>query len=279
MSITILPPGRASISQRGFVNPCGPHHFATCAASVHSLNTSARGALNTRVSTTSFCSVATASFVVAMLVLLVLHFVQIFGQPVEPLVPALLERLDPVVDRLQAFAAQLVDPLLAVGADTDQPDFPQHAQMFRHLRLPDAQCLHDVVHRPLALRQERQDLAPLRFRNGIERIGSCRQSSHGRHHIPLSEYVKQKITPMNHTGDCFYRSDTCDKALDEEPVGPAPKLRGRNAALRVPAADSLLRSGCAAGHWSRASPSASGPRPRPPRWPLQTQLHWLSMAH
>src|ERR1700688_4368084 len=43
------PPTRASISQTGLVKPFGPHHCASCLASVHALNTSARGASKTRV--------------------------------------------------------------------------------------------------------------------------------------------------------------------------------------------------------------------------------------
>src|SRR5947207_14945364 len=53
MSIWILPPGRASNSQRGLVKPCGPHHRAMCLGSVHSLKTVLRGASNTRVSVSS----------------------------------------------------------------------------------------------------------------------------------------------------------------------------------------------------------------------------------
>src|SRR5437868_10860813 len=53
MWIRILPPGRGSASQTGASKPCGPHQAARCFASVHMLNTSARGASNTRVIVTS----------------------------------------------------------------------------------------------------------------------------------------------------------------------------------------------------------------------------------
>src|SRR5271170_5128454 len=49
----MAPPTRTSRSHTGFVNPFGPHHCATCLVSVHALNTSSRGASNTRVITRS----------------------------------------------------------------------------------------------------------------------------------------------------------------------------------------------------------------------------------
>src|ERR1700730_11936287 len=49
MCTRIAPPGRASSSQTGFVKPLGPHHCASSCGSVHALNTTSRGASNTRV--------------------------------------------------------------------------------------------------------------------------------------------------------------------------------------------------------------------------------------
>jgi len=51
MSMCRVPPGRRFISARGAVYSCGPHHCARCRGSVHASHTSARGASNTRVST------------------------------------------------------------------------------------------------------------------------------------------------------------------------------------------------------------------------------------
>src|SRR3989442_12554009 len=48
-----------------FVKPFGPHHCATCARSIHALNTSSRGASKTRVRTISRSDVAIASLPVA----------------------------------------------------------------------------------------------------------------------------------------------------------------------------------------------------------------------
>src|SRR5580692_8437730 len=49
MSMWIPPPGRTSTSHTGLVNWCGPHQRASIVGSVHALNTSDRGASNTRV--------------------------------------------------------------------------------------------------------------------------------------------------------------------------------------------------------------------------------------
>src|SRR5690348_6613907 len=56
MSMRMAPPGLASASQTGFVKPCGPHHRASWAGSVHALKTRSRGASKVRVRT-SFRSV------------------------------------------------------------------------------------------------------------------------------------------------------------------------------------------------------------------------------
>src|SRR4051794_7634769 len=56
------PPGRASHSHTGLVKPRGPHHWATCAGSVHACHTSARGALKVRTIFTSRSKAITQSF-------------------------------------------------------------------------------------------------------------------------------------------------------------------------------------------------------------------------
>src|SRR5579883_1469669 len=55
--MSIAPPGRASISHTGFVNPCGPHHCSTCFGSIQTLKTSERGASMSRVITSSCAAV------------------------------------------------------------------------------------------------------------------------------------------------------------------------------------------------------------------------------
>src|SRR5260370_31963596 len=96
----MAPPGFASSSHTGFVNPRGPHHGATCFGSVHTFNTSARGASNSRVNTNS-CSSFVMMLPVAMLFLLFLHFVQILIQPIEALRPEPLVACDPIRNILE----------------------------------------------------------------------------------------------------------------------------------------------------------------------------------
>src|SRR4029077_17078621 len=86
MWMRMAPPGCTSNSQTGFVNPRGRHHCATHLGSVHALNTSSRGASNTRVSTNS-CSSFDMVFPVTMLFLLFLRFAQIVIQTVKAFRP------------------------------------------------------------------------------------------------------------------------------------------------------------------------------------------------
>src|SRR5713226_1002272 len=78
MSMRMAPPGRASNSQTGFVKPFGPHHCAMCFGSVHTLNTSSRGASKTHVMTSAGIAGFWAGLLplVAMFPLLGFYFVE-----------------------------------------------------------------------------------------------------------------------------------------------------------------------------------------------------------
>src|SRR4051794_13153778 len=108
MSMRRAPPGRTSISQTGLVKPCGPHHRATCRGSVHTWNTSARGAARTRVRTSS--RGVSPSFLLVIRLLPGLQLVEVVGQTVEALAPEALEGLDPVVDGLEGLGVEAVEP-------------------------------------------------------------------------------------------------------------------------------------------------------------------------
>src|SRR5260370_16842368 len=97
----MAPPGRKSNSQTGLVNLWGPHHRATCFGSVHTLNTSSRGASNTRVSTNS-CSSLGWVLLVAMVFLLFLDFPQIFIQTAQTLRPKVLITPHPIPNFLDS---------------------------------------------------------------------------------------------------------------------------------------------------------------------------------
>src|SRR3989442_9798787 len=96
----MAPPGRASNSHTGLVNPCGPHHSRTHFGSVHALNTSSLGASNTRVSTNSCASFAIV-FPAAMFPLLFLHVSQIVVKTIETLRPKALVMSQPIGDVFQ----------------------------------------------------------------------------------------------------------------------------------------------------------------------------------
>src|SRR5258708_21465803 len=110
----MAPPGRTSSSQTGFLNPRGPHHSATRFGSVQALNTSSRGASNTRVSTNSCPSFGT-KLPVAMLFLLFLHVLQIFFQTVKTLGPEPLVVRQPFSDILERRGANTAWPPLRLA--------------------------------------------------------------------------------------------------------------------------------------------------------------------
>src|SRR5579872_6439803 len=91
----MAPPGRASQSQTGVVNPCGPHHCARCFGSVHILNTRARGASITRVSTSSYPT-HVSRLSAFMLLLLCLQLADVVFKAIETLVPQPPVLLDPM---------------------------------------------------------------------------------------------------------------------------------------------------------------------------------------
>src|SRR5713226_3583638 len=122
----MAPPGRKSNSQTGLVKPRGPHHCATCFGSVHTLNTSSRGASNTRVSTNS-CSSLAVMLPIAMVFLLFLHVAQIVVQAVQTLRPEPLVVCEPIGDVLERRRSDPAGPPLSMTAPRNQ------AGMFQHL--------------------------------------------------------------------------------------------------------------------------------------------------
>src|SRR5437899_12643481 len=111
----MAPPGRKSNSHTGLVNLWGPHHRATCFGSVHTLNTSSRGASNTRVSTNS-CSSLGLVLLVAMVFLLFLDFPQIVIQTTQTLRPKLLVMRQPIGNVLERRSSDPAGAPLSVAA-------------------------------------------------------------------------------------------------------------------------------------------------------------------
>ena len=77
----------------------------------------------------------------------------------------------------------LVKLLAPVAAHPHQAHVAQHAQVLRYRRLIDTKDSHNLVHRVLAPRQQKQYLSPPRLRYRIERIRGCRRSSHDKDQI------------------------------------------------------------------------------------------------
>src|SRR2546430_16449852 len=81
----------------------------------------------------------------AIFVLLLLKFLHVLVEPVEVLVPVLLEANDPLVHRLEAARVEAIEPLLAGLADPHESHFPQHAPVLRPARLRDPKCVRKVI--------------------------------------------------------------------------------------------------------------------------------------
>src|SRR6266436_4339274 len=124
----MAPPGFTSNSHTGFVNPWGPHHSATRFGSVHALNTSSRGASNTRVRTNS-CSSLAITFPADMLFLLFLYFAQIVIQPIEALRPELPVVPDPIGNVLERRGRDPAGPPLRLAAASNQTGVFQHCKV------------------------------------------------------------------------------------------------------------------------------------------------------
>jgi hypothetical protein len=102
--------------------------------------------------------------------LLLLNFFDVLVEPVEALVPELLEAADPLVDRPKTARIEAIEPLLSVSPDTYEPDLTQHAQVLRRAGLRDAQRASQLVDRSLPSLEQLKDPAPLRLGDGVERV-------------------------------------------------------------------------------------------------------------
>src|SRR2546422_7936053 len=115
----------------------------------------------------------------AICMLLLLKLLDVFVEPVEVLVPVLLETNDPLVHRLEAARLEAVEPLLPGLADPHESHFAEHAQVLRRARLRDPQCACKLIDRTLAPFKKDENPPPLRLGNCVERIrgrgGSCHE--------------------------------------------------------------------------------------------------------
>src|SRR5437870_4581162 len=106
----------------------------------------------------------------AICMLLLLKFLHVLVEPVEVLVPVLLEANDPLVHRLEAARVEAVEPLLPCLADPHESHLAKDSQVLRRPRLRDPQCAGELIDRTLAPFKKGENPPPLRFRDGVERI-------------------------------------------------------------------------------------------------------------
>src|SRR5438445_5973815 len=142
------PPGLKSNACVVILLPAhGAHHSARWVALVNASKTSRRGPSMMRETTISRSASLLAS---AIWMLLLLKFFHILVEPVEVLVPVLLEANDPLVHRLEAARVEAVEPLLPGPADPHESHLAKHAQVLRGAWLRDPQCACKLIDRTLA---------------------------------------------------------------------------------------------------------------------------------
>src|SRR5205823_12717507 len=126
----------------------------------------------------------------AICMLLLLKFLHVLVEPVEVLVPILLEANDPLVHRLQTARVEAVEPLLPGLADPHESHFAKHAQMLRRPRLRDPQCARKLIDRTLAPFKKGENPPPLRLGNGVEGVRGRGRACHEAQYMSISAYVK-----------------------------------------------------------------------------------------
>src|SRR3989441_8651595 len=146
MWIRMAPPGRTSSSQTGAVKSFGGNHCAICFGSVHALNTSSRGASNTRLVMSSRSLAGSdrlASLVVATSLLLrvfglsrvrarlLLKLAEVVVEAGEALLPKAPGALDPIGGLPQTLGLEAAGPPLRVAATRDQARVLEHLEMLR----------------------------------------------------------------------------------------------------------------------------------------------------
>src|SRR5262249_39318492 len=130
-----VPPGRASCSKWVAVKPRGPIQCLACDRSVHTFQTSVRGASKVRVMTSTRSSgsmtgagALALAVLAAMLLLLGLQLAQVFIESIEAFFPEPAVALEPVVDLLEARRLEPARPALRLSRARDQPGALQHLE-------------------------------------------------------------------------------------------------------------------------------------------------------
>src|SRR5215813_896580 len=132
------PPGRKSKACVVVVKPFGPHHCARCFGSVHTENTSARGASSTRVPTIErgSCLRSMLLFTATWLLPFVLRLdrPEVVTKPVEPLLPEPAVLLEPLIGFFESPHVDATGAHLRIAGPRDQARALQHLQMLGNRR-------------------------------------------------------------------------------------------------------------------------------------------------
>src|SRR5206468_3492276 len=164
----MFPPGRASNSARGMPTPIGPHHFCRCSGCVNTSKTRSRGASKTRSMTSSLVGTSTTLSLAAMSLLLLLQFLQVVVQTIEPLLPDHAIALDPRVDLLERARLERRRPPLRLLAARHEARALEHLQVLADRGEAHVERLRDLGHRRATLRKTGEDRAPRRIGQGAE---------------------------------------------------------------------------------------------------------------
>src|SRR5262249_36876917 len=147
----------------------GPHHCARCLGSVHTANTSSRGASNSRTAMIARGSCSRSRlFPAATSFLLRLQFAQVLVEAVEPFLPKRAIVFQPFVQRLERSGLNAAGAPLRLAAARDEPGTLQHLEMFGDRGSADGEGLGELTHGRFSERKPRQDGASGRVGEGRE---------------------------------------------------------------------------------------------------------------
>ena len=106
---------------------------------------------------------------------------EVVVEPVVAGVDQLLVRGEPALERRQRRRLEPVQAVAAGGAHADEADLGQHLEVLGHLRLGEVEPLDQLADRRLAVDQRVEDVATVRFGDGVEDIGRRGGAGHARH--------------------------------------------------------------------------------------------------
>ena len=99
--------------------------------------------------------------------------------------PEALEGLSPVMERPDRLEIGAIKHLTPLSPYIDQADIAEHFEVLRNGRLAQVHHRDDIADGPFARRKVDEDVAPARFRDGIEDVGGGGGARHQEIVFPL----------------------------------------------------------------------------------------------